>query len=128
MMPLDEQSSYMKSVIDTMMDGLMVIDPQGTIVSVNRAMESLTGYSKGELIGKDCAIIACDICFRSSHGSPVKKCVLFEKGEVFRQRCTLKRKEIDLSTLKLFSEPIVKYHTMNYLNGKVKAIPAVCEI
>ena len=41
---------------------------------------------------------------------------------------TLKRKEIEESTLRLFSEPIVKYHTMNYLNGKAKAIPAVCEI
>jgi PAS domain S-box-containing protein len=35
------------------MDGLMVVDPGGTIVSVNRAMELLTGYSKKELIGKD---------------------------------------------------------------------------
>jgi site-specific DNA-methyltransferase (adenine-specific) len=31
---------------------------------------------------------------------------------------TLKRKEIEKSTLRLFSEPIVKYHTLNYKNGK----------
>ena len=67
-MILGEQSSYLKSVVDTMMDGLMVVDPEGTIVSVNQAMEALTGYSKKELIGKDCSILDCDTCYRSSHG------------------------------------------------------------
>jgi DNA modification methylase/DNA-binding Xre family transcriptional regulator len=38
---------------------------------------------------------------------------------------TLKRKEIEKSTLKLFTEPIVKYHTLNYKNGKAKASPAI---
>ena len=35
---------------------------------------------------------------------------------------TLKRKEVEKSTLRLFNEPIAKYHTLNYntkvLNGK----------
>jgi len=34
---------------------------------------------------------------------------------------TLKRKEIEKSTLNLFSEPIAKYHTLNYKNGKKKS-------
>lgn len=34
---------------------------------------------------------------------------------------TLKRKEVKQATLRLFSEPIVKYHTINYKNGKTKA-------
>jgi two-component system response regulator HydG len=89
---LGEQSSYLKSVVDTMMDGLMVVDPKGTIVSVNQAMKALTGYSKKELIGKDCSVLDCDTCFRSSHGKKTKHCILFEKERFFRERCTLKRK------------------------------------
>jgi PAS domain S-box-containing protein len=91
-MILNEQSSYLRSVIDTMMDGLMVVDTAGTIVSVNRAMEVLTGYCKEELIGRDCSILDCDICFRSSRGKSLKHCVLFKRGKVFKERCTLKRK------------------------------------
>ena len=91
-MILDEQSSYLKSVFDTMMDGLMVVDPEGTIVSVNQAMEALTGYSKKELIGKDCSVFDCDNCFRSSRGKKTKHCILFEREGFFRERCTLKRK------------------------------------
>ncbi len=41
---------------------------------------------------------------------------------------TLKKKEIEKATLRLFNEPIIKYHTLNYTNGKVKAKPSVCEI
>ena len=92
-MILSEQSSYLKSVVDTMMDGLMVVDTDGTIVSLNRAMETLTGYSKKELIGKDCSILACDICFQSSQGKSIKHCDLFKRGKFFRERCTLKRKD-----------------------------------
>ncbi|MDG5800673.1 site-specific DNA-methyltransferase [Marinilabiliaceae bacterium ANBcel2] len=41
---------------------------------------------------------------------------------------TLKRKKIEDSTLRLFSEPIIKYHTINYLNKKAKVVPAISEI
>lgn len=93
MVILGEQSSYLKSVVDTMMDGLMVVDLEGTIVSINQAMEALTGYPKRELIGKDCSILDCDTCFRSSHGKKRKHCVLFERRNSFRERCTLRRKD-----------------------------------
>ena len=36
-----------------------------------------------------------------------------------------KIEEIDESTLRLFSEPIVKYHTLNYKNGKAKPSPTI---
>ncbi len=36
-------NKYWKTVIDTMMDGLMVVDLKGVIISVNRAMEEITG-------------------------------------------------------------------------------------
>lgn len=90
---LNEQSSYLKSVIDTMMDGLMVVDPKGTIVSVNRAMEVLTGYSKSELIGRDCSVLACDTCFQTVQGRRVKRCSLFDQGSIYKVRCTLRKKD-----------------------------------
>jgi two-component system response regulator HydG len=88
----NEDSAYLKTVFDTMMDGLMVVNQKGTIRFVNKAMEVLTGYSKGELIGKDCTVIGCDICFRSAHGKTVKHCVLFRSGKIFKERCTLIKK------------------------------------
>ena len=60
---LDGQcEGYWETVIHTMMDGLMVVDPRGTIVAVNPAMEGLTGYSREELLGQPCTILDCDRC------------------------------------------------------------------
>jgi two-component system response regulator HydG len=37
---------YWKSVVDTIQDGVMVVNPEGLVISVNRAFEEITGYGK----------------------------------------------------------------------------------
>ena len=54
---------YWKTVIDTLLEGLMLVDPDGRIVFVNRAFEQLSGYNLDELVGKSCKVIGCDTCF-----------------------------------------------------------------
>ena len=49
-------SPYWESIIDTMKEGLLVVNPEGTIIAVNPAAEALTGYSALELIGKSCCV------------------------------------------------------------------------
>lgn len=87
-----EHSNYWETVIDTMMDGLMVVDPEGIIVSINKAMEEITGYSKDELIGQPCAVLDCDTCFRTMARGEDKHCALFKDGEVKKSKCVLKKK------------------------------------
>jgi PAS domain S-box-containing protein len=125
-MNLNEQSSYLKSVVDTMMDGLMVVDTNGTIVSLNRAIEILTGYSKKELIGKDCSILACDICFRSFHGTTVKHCILFKRGKFFRERCKLKRK--DGTSLMVLKNATLLKNGNGQVIGGVETLTDITEI
>ncbi len=85
---------YWKAIVDTMMDGVVVVDTKGTILSVNRALERITGYNSDELIGKPCTIFDCDTCFsRNQHGEIVKRCHLFTGGGVGRRRCRLHRKD-----------------------------------
>jgi two-component system response regulator HydG len=88
-----EHSHYWETVIDTMMDGLMVVDPEGIIVAINKAMEQVTGYSREELIGQSCAVLDCDTCFSSRARGEDKHCELFRKGQVRRCKCVLRRKD-----------------------------------
>lgn len=77
-----------------MMDGLVVVDTEGTIVSVNRAMEELTGYTRNELMGQPCTILDCDVCLVSGpRAAKEKRCDLFRTGQVSRRRCELRRKD-----------------------------------
>ncbi|MBW2621736.1 MAG: sigma 54-interacting transcriptional regulator [Deltaproteobacteria bacterium] len=88
----EEYNRYWKTVIETMMDGLMVVSEDGTIVSINKAMEQLTGYTREELVGKSCEILNCDICFKSRARGKDKYCALFRKGLVEKRKCTVDNK------------------------------------
>ncbi len=84
---------YWKTVIDTMLEGLMLVDPDGRIVFVNRAFEQLSGYRLDELVGKSCEVIGCDTCFGTRAEGKDKYCALFKEGDVRRRKCVFKRKD-----------------------------------
>ncbi len=89
--PLDD--TLWKAVIDTMEEGLMLVDPDGRILFVNRAFESLLGYTNAELRGKSCEIFQCDRCFTARADGRDKYCALFKKGEVHRSECIFRRRD-----------------------------------
>jgi two-component system response regulator HydG len=90
----DSFPEYWKTVVDTMMDGLVVVDRSGTIRSVNKALERMIGYAASELVGRECAILDCDTCLVSTEqGKGQKKCGLLLGGAVVRHRCHLRRKD-----------------------------------
>jgi len=57
-----ELDTYWKTVVNTIHDGIMILNTQGIIVSVNRALEAITGYNRAELIGQPCTIFDCNSC------------------------------------------------------------------
>jgi two-component system response regulator HydG len=85
--------SYWKTVVNTIPDGLMVVDRAGIIVSVNRALETITGYSKKDMIGTPCTILNCNVCEAARDSRGEHWCVLFRTGSLKMRRCTLLRKD-----------------------------------
>lgn len=88
----NEYSQYWQTVVQTMLDGLMIVDPEGTILSVNNALERLTGYSQEELLGRSCEILNCDTCFGTRARGGDRHCALFKDQEVRHSKCVLRRK------------------------------------
>jgi PAS domain S-box-containing protein len=87
-----EIGKYWKTIVDTLQDGLMVIDPRGNILAMNPAAERLTGYSADELIGKNCTTLNCTGCELYGRGPGVEWCQLYEKGMVTAKKCLISRK------------------------------------
>lgn len=82
-----------EKMMETMMEGVVVVDSKGIIQAVNPAMEEITGYTQEELVGQRCGLIRCDNCF-SNQGSPSpNQCELFRKGTIPPSRCALARKD-----------------------------------
>jgi PAS domain S-box-containing protein len=84
---------YWKSVVDTIQDGVMVVNPQGIIISVNRAFEEITGYERAEIVGKTCSTINCTSCEIARQEYDCHWCTMFKKGQLKKQRCNITRKD-----------------------------------
>jgi PAS domain S-box-containing protein len=84
---------YWKAVVNTIPDGVMIVDPQGRIVSTNDALEEITGYGREDLLGAPCTILDCTSCEVARDGNGCHWCVMFQKGELRRQRCAITRKD-----------------------------------
>ncbi len=52
---LRRAAAYNRRLIETSLDPLVAIGPDGKITDVNAATEGVTGYSRSELVGKDFA-------------------------------------------------------------------------
>lgn len=57
----DEQSKLSAQVFENVAESIIVCDPEGTIIYVNKACTSITGYSPEELLGKTPSVL------RSNH-------------------------------------------------------------
>jgi PAS domain S-box-containing protein len=84
---------FLEKVIDTMMEGVAVVDPQGIILSVNQALEEITGYRREELLGQPCALIKTDACYHALNAGGGKQCELFQTGCIRRCKCVLAKKD-----------------------------------
>jgi len=88
-----ELNSYWKTVVNTIQDGLMVVDRDGMILSVNRALEGITGYSRKDLVSQSCTALNCDVCEVARDRQGRHWCALFRTGSLKMRRCTLLRKD-----------------------------------
>ncbi len=88
-----ELAKHWKTIIDTLQDGLLVVDPRGIILAVNPAAERLTGYTAAELIGQNCRILDCTGCEIIGKGVGAKWCTLFSKGTVRAKKCLIADKD-----------------------------------
>ncbi len=92
-MDQQEMVSFWTTIVETMMDGLMVVDADGMIVAVNQATQQITGYARDELIGSPCTILNCEHCSARCAPDQDFTCDLFESKRIERRECNLTRKD-----------------------------------
>ena len=86
-------AKYLKPIVDTLQDGLMVVDPGVNIIAANPAAERLTGYTADELIGKSCRVLNCTGCKIIGKGIGKEWCGLFNRGFIREKKCLITNKD-----------------------------------
>ena len=121
-----EIAKYWKTIVDTMHDGLMVLDPVGNILAVNPAAERLTGYSAEELIGTNCRTLNCTGCDIYGRGEGKQWCSLFVSGEVRAKKCLISDK--DRRAIHVIKNASVLKDSKGRLLGAVETFTDISEI
>ncbi|MCB2190114.1 MAG: sigma 54-interacting transcriptional regulator [Deltaproteobacteria bacterium] len=90
-----EFGRHWRSILDTLSDGVAIIEPSGKVLMVNQAMCRLTGYEDWELVGQPCTVFNCDACARTRQPQRGGWCELFsgEQPENREISCRLIRKD-----------------------------------
>jgi two-component system response regulator HydG len=122
----EEVDRYWKTIVDTITDGIMVVDPSGSILSVNRALEMMTGYSHQEIIGQKCSILNCSIFNLAREKSGDHWCLLFKTGAMNMRRCTIMRK--DGTYLPVLKNASLLHDSRGGVIGAVETVTDISEI
>ena len=76
-----------------MVDGLLIVDTEGTIVFINPAAEEITGYRQEEVVGLPCTVFESDTCMLKRPRAKSNTAISSNMGKVSRKRCIIKRKD-----------------------------------
>lgn len=104
-------------IIDSVQDGIIIVDQKGFFVAANQNAQLMTGYTEEELKGKSCRILNCTGCKIVGKGEAEKWCMLFSKEMIREKKCVITN-----SSNKPI--PVIKNATVLF-NEKNKVIGAV---
>jgi PAS domain S-box-containing protein len=121
-----EINRYWKTVVDTIQDGVMIVDVGGTIVSANQALAQITGYDQTDLIGQPCSVLNCSSCDAVFERTGCHWCLLFRSGCLKMRKCTLVRK--DGSLVHIMKNASVLQDEKGEVIGAVETLTDITEL
>jgi PAS domain S-box-containing protein len=124
-----EMNTFWKKIVNTINDGLMFIGPEGSILMVNKAFETLTGYTSKQAIGMSCEMLGCDACEHTLQTNKKSAwCKLFEPGQQDMKKCRCHVKCKDGSFLPVLKNASVLWDENQTALGVVETLTDISEL
>ncbi len=121
-----ELDGYWKTVVNTLRDGIMIVNTRGAIVSVNQAFEHITGYTREELIGRSCEFLHCEACNEAIGKGEGHWCTLYHSGKTEQRQCRIRRK--DGTTIQALKNAAILRDAEGNVLGAVETLADLSEI
>ncbi len=116
---------YWRSIIDSVQDGVIIVDNRGNFVAANQTAQLLTGYSEEELKGNSCRLLNCTGCKITAQGRGEKWCGLFSRGLIREKKCMIKDR--NNRTIPIIKSATVLYDENNNMVGAVETLRDISE-
>ena len=124
-----DMNIFWKKIVNTINDGLMFIGPDGRILMVNKAFETLTGYDASQAMGMPCTMLGCDACerFMQTRKNTIW-CKLFEPGQQDMKKCRCLIRCKDGSFLQVLKNASVLRDENQTVVGVVETLTDISEL
>ncbi|MCK5311139.1 MAG: sigma 54-interacting transcriptional regulator, partial [Desulfobacteraceae bacterium] len=88
-----QNNELVKMLLESIGDGIFILDNQGRIVAWNRAMEKITGFKQSEVLNQNCRMLNFNQCFGKDCPTGYQECGIFKYGKVDPTECMLYHKD-----------------------------------
>ena len=75
-----DNNEFLKLLLESIGNGVFILDTNGKIIAWNPVMEKITGYSLKEIKGKSCQILNFTRCFDQDCPTGMKDCGILKFG------------------------------------------------
>ena len=80
---------HWRPIIDSVQDGIIIVDAQGNFIAANHSAQLITGYSEDHLKGRSCRLLNCTGCEIKATGKGKDWCSLFSAGLIRDKKCMI---------------------------------------
>ena len=121
-----QKNELVKMLLESIGDGIFILDNQGRIVAWNPAMERITGFKFPEVLNKNCRMLNFNQCFGKECPTGCQDCGIFEYGKVDPTECMLHHKDgHEINVTK--NARVLRDHNQKIL-GVVEAVTDLTEL
>jgi len=116
---------HWRKIIDSVQDGILLVDETGKFVAANQTAQLITGYTEKELKGQSCRILNCTGCKIVGKGKGEDWCGLFSEKIIREKKCLItNRKNQHVPIVK---SATVLYDENNEIVGAVETLKDISE-
>ncbi|MDA3787041.1 MAG: sigma 54-interacting transcriptional regulator [Desulfobacula sp.] len=114
-----------RHIIDSVPDGVIIVDEKGIFVAANQTAQLITGYSEKELKGQSCRILNCTGCKIVGIGKGKNWCRLFSEGLIREKKCVITNRHN--RTIPIVKNATVLFNEKNEIVGAVETLKDISE-
>lgn len=114
-----------RPIIDSVQDGIIIVDEKGCFVAANQTAQWITGYTEEELKGRSCRILNCTGCKIIGKGKGKNWCGLFSQGVVREKKCVITNRQN--RTIPIIKSATVLFNDKKEIIGAVETLKDISE-